>query len=262
MVPPTPPTYERSPLTAATLEDLNKEALEAFLRLRVPTLFDEVEPAQLAASVGVLAMGGGRMVPTVAGLLLFGRQPQLLRPEWGVSLVRVSGHGLDDPILAREDLEGDLPSLLAGAEAFIEAQSRPLSALASGGQDRTEYPAEAVRQVLLNALVHRDYRLSGKVAVRLFDQRLEVWSPGGMLLQVQPGKLARKGGVSFPRNPLLAASLRLMGMMDSLGRGLPIIRRAMSQVTSVPVGFASSQTDFLVTLPSALGAQPEGGAGN
>ena len=83
-----------------------------------------------------------------------------------------------------------------------------------------------------------------------------------MLLQVPAAKLARKGGVSFPRNPLLAASLRLLGKMDSLGRGLPTIRRAMAEVTPTPVSFVTTQHDFLVTLPSPLGPQSDGGAGN
>ena len=65
MVPPTPPTYERSPIPAASLEDLDQDALEAFMRRRVPTLYDEVDPSQLAASVGVLAMGEVTSTPVI-----------------------------------------------------------------------------------------------------------------------------------------------------------------------------------------------------
>ena len=119
-----------------------------------------------------------------------------------------------------------------------------------------------MREAILNAMIHRDYRLTGRVSVRIFNDRLEVWNPGGMPVQLSLEHIAQHGGVSFPRNPVLAAAARSLGFIDQIGRGLPTIRRAMADVTSLPSHFGSSQSDSLVVLPSRLGARPIDDKGN
>jgi predicted HTH transcriptional regulator len=139
-------------------------------------------------------------------------------------------------------------SLARGAKT--EEHSQQVANLVSPGSAEPEYPIQAVHEAVLNALIHRDYRLSGRASVRIYDDRLEVWNPGGMPVQLSLEHLAQHGGVSFPRNPVLASAARVLGLMDQIGRGLPTIRRAVSQVTSLPAHFGSSQSDFLVVVPS------------
>ncbi len=82
-----------------------------------------------------------------------------------------------------------------------------------------------------------------------------------MPVQVAPQQLSQRGGISFPRNPLIASALRTLGHMDQIGRGLPTIVESMAQVTSAGVKFAASNADFLAVLPSPLAmhaAEPGG----
>ena len=74
--------------------------------------------------------------------------------------------------------------------------------------------------------------------------------------------LAQHGGVSFPRNPILAAAARSLGLIDQIGRGLPTIRRCISDVSHLPAQFGASPSDFLVVLPSRLRPQPPADGGN
>jgi ATP-dependent DNA helicase RecG len=262
MVPPSPVAFERSPVPGAEVVDLDQDTLQSYLRRRAPQMLDSTPAEQLAQSFGLIASAAGRNVPTVAGLMLFGVCPQILHPEWGIAAVRIRGTRLAEPIAARADLEGRLGTLLDDALRFVRENTQSVANLVSPIDAEPEYPEVAVREALLNALVHRDYRLTGRVAVRIYNDRLEVWSPGGMPVSLSLEHLAQHGGVSFPRNPILAAAARSLGLIDQIGRGLPTIRRAVAEAQSLTAQFGASPSDFLVVLPSRLRAQPSGEGGN
>jgi ATP-dependent DNA helicase RecG len=246
----------------AEYEDLDQEDLQSYLALRAPQLLEARPPEQLAASFGLLANTGGRSVPTVAGMILFGTLPQQRYPEWGAATVRFKGTRMSDPVAERLDAEGNLRSLLGQTLAFVREHTQCVSDLVNPAASEDEYPEVAVRETILNALIHRDYRLTGRVCVRIYDDRLEVWNPGGMPVQLSLEHLAQHGGVSFPRNPILAAVARAQGLIDQIGRGLPTIRRTMTDVTNHPAHFGTSQSDFLVVLPSRLYTRPGAEQGN
>jgi ATP-dependent DNA helicase RecG len=263
MVPPTPvAAFERSPVPGAEVVDLDQETLQSYLRRRAPHMLESTPAEQLATSFGLLTSASGRNVPTVAGLMLFGVCPQVLHPEWGVATVRVRGTKLADPIAARADLEGRLDVLLEETLRFVREHTQRVANLVSPADAEPEYAEVAVREALLNALIHRDYRLTGRVAVRIYNDRLEVWSPGGMPVSLSLEHLAQHGGVSFPRNPILAAAARSLGLIDQIGRGLPLIRRAVTEAASLTAQFGASPSDFLVVLPSRLRAQLASEGGN
>jgi len=269
LVAPTPLGFERSPVAGTTLEDLDLAGMHAYLRLRVASLRaapgEVLDPALLdraAQRLGLVGTVASQPTPTVVGLMAFGTAPQLARPEWGVSCVRLRGASLADPVAAREDLEGRLEVLVAGALAFVRGNTRVAPNLMSPTEPSPEYPEEAVREAVLNALLHRDYRLSGRVSLRIFNDRLEVWSPGGLVLPIALDDLAQHGGASFPRNPLLVATARALGLGEQVGRGIPTIRRALAEATSLPVQFHSAQTEVRVVLPSYINASMGNVAGN
>jgi ATP-dependent DNA helicase RecG len=262
MVPPSPVAFERSPVPGAELFDLDQETLQSYLRQRAPQMVETMPSEQLATTFGLLANAGGRAVPTVAGLILFGLQPQVLHPEWGLAAVRMRGTKMADPIAERLDIEGKLTALLERGLQFVRDHTQSVPNLVHREESEPEYPTLAVREALLNALVHRDYRLSGRTVLRIYDDRLEVWSPGGMPVSLSLEHLAQHGGVSFPRNPILAAAARSLGLIDQIGRGLPTIRRSISDVSHLPAQFGASPSDFLVVLPSRLRPQPPADGGN
>lgn len=251
-------SHERLAISGAELDDLDVTAMDAWVTARAPALRQASSLEEAAIRLGLLAKSAPRVAPTAVGLLLFGRTPQLVSPDWGVAAVSVRGTSLADPVIVRADLEGTLGTLLNSALAFVQKQvdGRADPALAAGAE---EYPEAALREAIINALVHRDLRRSGRVAVRLFSDRVEVWSPGGLpegLTDLED--LLTDGGVSHPRNPLLAAAARSLGIGEQLGRGLPVLARNAGSYTR-RVEIKTSPRDVLVVIPSRwLGPQSSG----
>lgn len=263
LVAPTPLGFERSPVAGTSVDDLDLAALEAYVRRRVPGLGTEPGVYERAAQrLGLIGVTAGQPTPTVVGLMSFGTAPQVARPEWGVSIVRIRGAALADPVAARLDAEGNLAELVRLGLEFVRANTRAAPNLLVPSDLAPEYPEEAVREALVNALVHRDYRLSGRVSLRIFNDRLEIWSPGGLALPISLDELAQHGGASFPRNPLLAATARHLGLLEQIGRGIPAIRRSIAGATALPVQFHTSQTEVRVVLPSYINASMGNVSGN
>lgn len=254
-------SHERMPVSGAELDDLDLAALDAFVTARAPALRAMQPLEDVALRLGLVVRSAPRMTPTSVGLLLFGRAPQLIAPDWGVAAVSINGTSLADPVRVRLDLEGNLATLLAQALAFVRGQTEGPAgesdspSLPDGSE---EYPEAAVREAVVNALVHRDLRRAGRIAVRRFIDRIEIWSPGGLpegLSDVTD--LLREGGVSHPRNPLLAAAARALGMGEQLGRGLPVLAR-LGGSYSRRVEVHGSPRDVLVIIPSHWQRSPIG----
>ncbi len=240
---------ERLAVSASDLDDLDLSALDAYLKQRAPAWLDLMSRDDVAIKAGLASRISPRVVPSIGGLYCFGKAPQLVFPEWGVGCVAFKGRVVTDAIRERTDLDGNLPALLEGATRFVAACS---------GDAADEYPAELVREVIVNALVHRDLRKPSRVAVRVFTDRLEVWSPGGPPEGApELDDLAREGGVSFPRNPLVAAVARGLGLAEHVGRGLALIQRAST--SNWRAELRVSPRDVTVVLPSRWQRHPGGG---
>lgn len=232
--------------------------MDAWVTQRAPALRQASSLEETAIRLGLLAKAMPRTAPTPVGLMLFGRQPQLIQPDWGVAAVTIRGATLADPVGVRADLEGNLASLVTQAMTFVRTQveGRSSAALAEG---ESEYPEAAVREAVVNALVHRDFRRSGRVAIRIFADRIEVWSPGGLHEGLSDlSDLLSEGGVSHPRNPLLASAARSLGIGEQLGRGLPVMGQTGGSY-SRRVEIRSSPRDVLVIVPSRWLHPPTGG---
>jgi len=173
---------------------------------------------------------------TVAGILLFGRDPQRWLPHSAVRFARfvgrkAPGENGTTPAFERV-LGGAAVPLVEGVLYLIREQMR---SHASGGAPREgDYPLDAVREALVNAICHRDYRLRGdSITVRLFADRLEIASPGGL-----PGFMTTAGHLlthRYCRNPLLSRGLWLWGYGEGTGQGLRRLFDRMSEYSHRPV---------------------------
>ncbi len=236
-------SIERLAVSSAELGDLDLEALHAFVAERAPRLSAELTREDAAARLGFLTKVAARYAPSLVGLYVFGQTPQHHLPEWGVACVACAGSHLVDPVEERADLEGNLTALVGGALDFVRARC--------GGarSAEAEFDERAVREALVNALIHRDLRRPSRVALRVFVDRLEVWSPGGPPEGVADlDEVAREGGFSHARNPLLAATARQLGLCDQIGRGLASLGEAATDDRRVEI--RCTPRDVLVVMPS------------
>jgi ATP-dependent DNA helicase RecG len=234
----------------AGLPDLDSEAVMEYATsiggLQSPSL-DEAHEFLLRR--GCLRHTEGKLHPTYAGLLLFGRYPQQWLPNATLLAGRFPGVTLAD-VFIKQELSGTLPEQLRQAEAFVRSNLRSVVRLAGlTHQELPEYPYEAVRELLVNAVAHRDYNLQGdNIHLYLFADRLEVHSPGGL---PGPMNLENLLEARFSRNAVIAQVLSDLGFVERLGYGLNRVVTALRQAGLPPPRFEETAGTFRVTLYSA-----------
>lgn len=246
---------ELTTVPSATLEDLDQQLLQEWLSAHAPSLAaDEITLEEALLSLRLAGTMGSRVVPTVAALYAFGREPQWLLPQLGVIAARFGGTSIADEVVARADLVGPIPRLVSSVLEFVDEHSQRVINQVNPDNSPGEFPRVAVREAIVNAVVHRDLRAGGVVTVRMFEGRLEVWSPGPASGLPEPIEAyVSRGGVSLPRNPLTALLARKIGLVEQLGRGLALMHRTVHNETSGEVHVRGTKDGVLVTIPSALG---------
>ena len=125
-------------------------------------------------------------------------------------------------ILDRKEFTGDLYSIYQDCMAYMQAKlNTEFIITTTGREERLELPGDALREALVNAIAHRDYRSTANIQIQIFHDRLEIISPGGLPAGMDKKDLGRK---SVPRNPLLFGMLYRMGLVEQVGSGIIRIR--------------------------------------
>jgi ATP-dependent DNA helicase RecG len=250
--------YEDTVLSDATLDDLDQDVIASYrqnlLRENPDTELRDASVDDLVQSVGGAKRSDGQLVPTVAGLLLFGKRLALRRlyPALRVDYIRVPGtEWMQDAEHRYDSVEVREPLLTAFRRIYAAVlDDLPKSFMLEPGnperQERLPLPATAVREVLVNALTHRDYRVPATIQVIRFRDRIEVRNPGYSLL---PEESFGEPG-SQPRNPRLADVFREMRLAENKGTGIGAVRRTMDSAGLTPPVFESDrrQNRFVATL--------------
>ena len=195
---------------------------------------------------------GGEL--TNAALLLFFKEPIFLQSE--VKCVRFSGNEPVKPYIDFQTIEGSVFDLMDRAMDFVLRNIRKSIRLVSGKvqrEEKYEYPPDAIREAIVNAIAHRDYESPSKVQVRIFDNRIEVWNPGKLPDEITLEDLRREH-ISVPRNPLLFKQLLWVKYVEDVGGGtLDMINQCKEWGIPEPL-FEHVSGAFVVTfrLPPAV----------
>ena len=241
------------PVAGTSMASLDRQRLHDYLSrvLRDPEVpSDDSGWESRLEGLGFLVESGGRLLATIAGLLLFGISPRRYLRHAGVRLMVFEGDDVDSRALLDETLDGALPGLWrpdeSGSPRLAQQDHGLIERLASrlepyitresgvNGQFRRDrellYPLEAVRELAVNAVVHRDWTRAIETEIRVFSHRLEVLSPGGLHNSMTVSKMI--AGQRFPRNPLLVEALRDYGYVDARGMGvrakvIPLARKLL-----------------------------------
>ncbi len=228
----------------ASLQDLDPQQVQAYLD--VLDLPGSENPESILLQRGCLQRVGAELRPTYAALLLFGKYPQQWIPGTTFLAARFPGIAFSDRFIKRE-MQGTLPQQLRQAEVFVHEQLQNVVRLVGLAREETlEYPFEAVRELLVNAVAHRDYNIQGdQIHLHIFADRLEVHSPGGL-----PGPVTLENLLvaRFSRNPVIAQVLSDLGFIERLGYGLDRVVAVMQQNHLPRPKFEEIANTFRVTL--------------
>jgi ATP-dependent DNA helicase RecG len=244
----------------ASLADLNPALLE---RLREHTglaLSDE----ELLRRYRLVDSRNGRLVLTLAALLLFGRDPGRWHPRCGIDFVKHEGterrYGAELNIVKRERIEAPLITLIEQAFKAISPHIRERQRLVDlFFEERLEYPTFAWQEAIINAVAHRDYGFEGIcIEVWMFDDRMEVRSPGQLVEPVTLDRLQKRERVHASRNPRIVRVLTDLGYMRELGEGIPRMFDVMEREGLYPPGFRlEADVIFTVVLRNTPVYSPE-----
>lgn len=249
--------FETDVVPGARLDDLDSAIIQEYLDKREARGAGRVSSTQeILFEIGATDRDGN---PTMIGILLFAKNPQIFFPQSSVVFVKFPGtepRGNDGGIGygRRDEIAGPLARIVERTWAIVYEEMRVGATVEQlERKELTEYPRFAVREALVNAICHRDYRITGRrIEIRMYADRLEIISPGGL-----PGYMTLDNLVDehFSRNPRLVSGLFQWGYIEELGLGIDQMIEEMVQAGHAPPMFKATQHLFTVTLSNAKKAQ-------
>ncbi len=241
--------YDGQVVAQATKDDIDWDKVERYLALREQVTGRRVTipPQQVLQARGCLVEAGGTLRPTVAGLLLFGVDPQAFLSRSYITIVRFRGRDTAHGYYDRRDLLGTLPDVVDAAEVYLWEH------IQHGGrvhglrrEDLHEYPRPALRECLVNAVAHRDYRIRGsRIIVSVFEDRIEFNSPGPLPWPVTVENILEQ---QYSRNPRIVRVLFEMGYIEEIGMGLDNVYRWLTEAGQPEPALQDTGGSFIITL--------------
>ncbi|MGH3839739.1 MAG: ATP-binding protein, partial [Pseudonocardiaceae bacterium] len=235
--------YDEQPLPRLDLTDLDLDAVAQYL--------DDTNQVDLNEDL-VRLLRAWRMYdgshPTVGGLVLFGRRPQAELESSRVVVGALSGGDIGDDFVDRKDLSGPLLNVIAQIETFLRLHLRTAHEIVGFEKEkREEIPIAALREAVVNALVHRDYTIADPTRVFVLSDRVEVRSPGRPPNSVDAE--AMRAGVHVTRNPHIYSRVVAAELASRAGTGIRRITRLLRQTNGTSLGIAISDAEVVLTLP-------------
>ncbi len=231
--------YDSTPVSHASINDLEKGKLSDYFNDNYKVdIYDRNEVPDietLLVNAKILNDLEGNRCPTVAGLLIFGKKPQDFLFQSGVVFARIDGTDIYDNIIDSKQLSGRLPDIIEQCISLFKIHNKKSSVFVEGKRkDRQEYLAKVLRELLVNAVCHRNYSISGsRIRVLMLNDRYEIRSPGRLPNTITIENV--KTGASFLRNQLIFKFLNHYGYIENLGRGIPLsIRETIKHSGKAP----------------------------
>jgi ATP-dependent DNA helicase RecG len=235
-------------VSKAKLDDADAFKVKAFLKKRSPNVdFDESKLKEYLLNLGVGQQNGEFSLKNV-GILFFAKEPFRFLSQNEVKLVRFKGTAPVDIIDSRF-VHLTIPENLKEAEEFIKKNTRTAFKIEKTQRvEVPEYPAQVIREALVNALAHRDYFSRDATQINIFDDRIEFLNPGTL-----PTGLSREilGTLSVQRNPVTYLMMRDLGLVEGLATGIPRMREAMKNAGLPEPVFEELGSFFRATIFNA-----------
>ena len=195
---------------------------------------------------------------TISAVMNFSPYPQAYFPQLCITAIVVPGNEIGiigkqgERFLDNQRIEGSISEMLDGAMKFVTKNMRfktIINPQTGKREDRSDYPIPAIREAILNSLVHRDYSMHTEgmpIQIIMFDDRIEIRNPGGIYGRIKIDQL----GMVQPdtRNPVLASELEVLKITENRYSGIPTIRRTMEEYNLREPEFSEERGSFVVRL--------------
>lgn len=235
--------YDETPLPRLSLAHLDLDAFDRYLEMTAQAEL-MLDRERLLRNWGLFS----GTHPTVAGMILFGREPQRHIPYAQINAARFPGTDTSVEPFDRKDLTGRLFEVIDQAERFLHLHlNMPHTIRGFEPEPRPELPMEALREAIVNGVAHRDYTVRGPIRLFILDDRLEVHTPGKPPNTVDAE--AMRAGVHVVRNPRIYARLSDAGLVTRAGTGVRRIIRLVREATGKDIEITIREFETLLTIP-------------
>lgn len=241
-------SFDARPCSEAKLDDLAMGQFDAYRR-------EAVDPEAIAANQRPVELQLAslrlydleRASPTHAGILLFGKNPRFFLPGAYVQYLKLPGTELTDLPEDQAEISGDLHSVLRELEGrlrlLIQTTIRPVSAM--GEKLIPDYPEWALRELLMNAVMHRNYDSNSGIRFYAFSDHIEIQSPGGLYGDATPENFPTRNSY---RNPVIAEAMKSLGFVNRFGYGVQRAQALLAENGNPPAQFEFDEHAVLVKV--------------
>ncbi|MCO5271417.1 MAG: putative DNA binding domain-containing protein [Cyclobacteriaceae bacterium] len=245
-------TYDLVPALGATLEDISLEHFKVnYLPIAIDKDILQENGRTLEEQLASLRFFDLKnQCPTNAGILLFGLNPEFYFPGAYIQYIKFDGEQMTDDVSFEKKFSGALATELSVLDGFIKSniiKGKPKRMESMQEQTITNYPYWALRELVMNAIMHRNYESNSPVYLYEFVNRIEIVNPGGLYGEVTPQNFPN---ASDYRNVVLAEALKVLGYVNRFNYG---IQRAKEELikngNGEPKFDLSLATKFKVTIP-------------
>jgi ATP-dependent DNA helicase RecG len=241
-------SFDARPCTEATLDEMALGQFDAYRREAVDpkTISDNHRPVeQQLASLRLY--DPERACPTHAGILLFGKNPLFFLPGAYIQYLKLPGIELTDLPEDQAIISGDLHSIMRELEGrtklLIKTTMRAISALKE--ELLPDYPEWALRELLMNAVMHRNYDSNTPIRFYAFSDHIEIQSPGGLYGEATPENFPTRNSY---RNPVIAEAMKSLGFVNRFGYGVHRAQTLLAQNSNPPAEFEFDEHSVLAKI--------------
>ena len=255
---------EKQVLPSASVDDIDFSAVRSFMRSQGLETDDGPQPARAddLRNASIADELDGVLRPTLYGLMVFGRDPQAYPHTLSLFVQCVSYGGLDQAadVLSAGDGKGRLEDQVNRAMGWFRSLGRKEVYEGIYRRDIPLLPEGVLREALVNAVIHRDYAVTGsQILLEVFDDRIVVTSPGALPNHMTVEQ-ARMGGAPRSRNEMMANAMVVRGLMERRGRGWLTMRQAMRRFNGTEPSLVNDERNRFVRVTFDLARGGSGAA--
>lgn len=241
--------YDEIPITNANLEDIDLELFRSFLKDYMDQSVSDTNEQEILSYLKNLFLADKDLIPTVTGVLFFGKRPQSFLKEARIVCAYIEGNDIATAPLDKKDMNGTIIQILEDTERFLKIYIKEKHKIRDFEPEvKYEIPMEALREAVVNAIAHRDYTISSPIRILIFTDRIEVHSPGRLPNTVTIESM-KVGGAHVLRNPHIYNMLAKFKMVTDLGSGVRRMIKLVKDHSGLDIELIANENEFMVKIP-------------
>jgi len=248
------PTFDTRPCQEASIADLDLDTIvSAYLPVAIDPEILANDSRNVKEQLASLRLYNAQLdCPTYAALILFGKNPKYFMMGDYVQYVEFDGDNTGTRIINQREFKGNLFTMLPRLESFMRdaiIKERPVSVSLFREKSVFNYPNEALRELMMNAVMHRDYQSNMPTRLYLYKNKVEIMNPGGLYGKARPENFPH---VNDYRNPVVAEAMKTLKYVNMFNHGVRNVQELLAANESSPAAFnVEYLTAFQVTIEDA-----------